>query len=102
MSQSRGQRIVGSKNEAIGAVSPNQVAQQLAVVRDDIEVKLRYVGRWWSWNRVAAFRHEPISHVESPDDGRPGATCMIQNNSQLWMALEHATVNQQRRGQPGI
>ena len=102
MRQSGRQRIVSPDYEPVRTIGLHEMTQHSATVRDYIEVELICVARRRPRNRRAALRHDPISHVESSDQRGQRAAGVIQDYSQVGMPLEHAAVNQQRRGEAGV
>src|ERR1700693_6397147 len=102
MREAGGQWIVAPNHESLRAESLHQMTQHRATVRDDVEVKLIRVSRRRPRNRLLTFRHQPIAHVETPEDDRKRAARVIEDDAQRRMALEHSAINQKRGGQTGV
>src|SRR5260370_37146069 len=63
---------------------------------------MRDIRGWRSRNCAAAFRNQAISHVESPDYRGQCSAGVIENDAQIRMTLQHAAIDQQRRGETGV
>src|SRR5579862_5439129 len=102
MRKARRQRIIRADDESIRSIGLHEMRQHSPAMRDYIEVELICVTGRRPRNRVAALRHQPISHIESPHQRGQSTAGMIQHDSQVRMALEYAAVNQQRGSKAGV
>src|SRR5713226_8175248 len=96
VSQTGRKRIITANHQPLGSIGVSQVAQQVAIVRDDVEEELTDVCGGWARNGRAAFRNEGISHIEPADQTGKRTTSVVENHAQSRMPFQHTTVDEQR------